>query len=84
MALLRRRRLERIRLENLSLADRLTKRLTGGYSSTQREIELIREHLKTEQEPLAKKGRDRYESRNSNSNSLSLRLPRIIPEVSRE
>jgi hypothetical protein len=48
-ALLRRRKMERIRLENLSLAERLTRRLTGGYSTTQQELEEMREHLRTEQ-----------------------------------
>lgn len=35
--------MEKIRQENLSLADRLTKRMTGGYSILQRSIEDMRE-----------------------------------------
>lgn len=51
-ATLRKRRLQRIREENLSLADRLTKRLTGGYTYIQQEISEIRDNQYDSARPL--------------------------------
>jgi hypothetical protein len=74
-ALLRRRKMERIRLENLSLAERLTRRLTGGYSTTQQELEEMREHLRTEQMVHS----ERYDRRSANTRSF--KLPKIMTEI---